>query len=93
MAHNGWTNYETWTVIAWIDNTLEPYKYWQAVASIYADHERTKDGLSDMAGPRAVCDMAEKLENELGKNFLLKKVNWYEIARSLIDDAKEENQD
>ena len=91
MAHNGWTNYETWTVVAWIENTLEPYKYWQDVTSRLVKSQKEN-------GPRSqymAQVFSERLENELGKSFLLKEVNWYEIAKSMIEDAEweERNQD
>jgi hypothetical protein len=29
MSYNGWTNYATWAVALWLDNTAPSYHHWR----------------------------------------------------------------
>lgn len=97
-TYNGWSNYETWNVKLWIDNEEHSQRYWEdqaddALRSGFGDDE-TNDG--------AINRLAEQLETEFTEgapemegtysdllNAALSEVDWYEIAKSMINDAKE----
>ena len=94
--YNGWTNYETWLVNLWITNDSAEYEYW-----LDAARTEREQWLGDR--PIAVCAarLADAFENNatdaLGESGPLRDllfaaldaVNWHEIARHIMEDAKE----
>lgn len=89
--YNGWTNYETWVVKLWIDNDGSS-DYWAQMADdcLATDEGEANTSLSDI--------LKEAHESELPKvegfaadllNAAMSEVNWYEIAESLLNEAKE----
>lgn len=100
-TYNGWTNYETWVVKLWLDNEEPTYRYWQeqADAAFAAAVDRVSPFTIDERAALALVD-ALKDEHEAALpdvtgftadllNAAMSEVNWYEIAVSLIDEAKE----
>jgi hypothetical protein len=91
-GYQGWTNYETWCVKLWIDNEESSYNYWQ---------ERAEELLEDAVTP--TVDLADELEEAFVEGDPLEeagvytdllysalgKVNWYEIAKSILEEVKE----
>jgi hypothetical protein len=89
---NGWTNYETWNCKLWIDNDGSN-EYWEEQARELV--ERDPDN--------AVYQLSENMKDEfeenapdLGASFFsdilsaaLHSVNWYEIAKHIVEDVKE----
>lgn len=98
--HNGWTNYETWLVALWIDNEQATYLERRDRAAFFWIEARPSPGVSKMDA--AVAGLSEWLEEtvkgrapDLGAsiwadlmNAAICEVNWREIARSWIDEAK-----
>lgn len=101
-THNGWTNYETWNIKLWMDNEANTQEYWRDRAINWlsisiADNVFTKE-------ERATLDLADEIRDEFNEgmpdlgcstyadllNGAMSEVNWYEIAKSLIEDNKEE---
>jgi hypothetical protein len=88
--YNGWTNYETWCVKLWIDNSEGDQEYWLNQAS------KAKSGydLSNQLQDEMRCH-AEDLTDNIPSMFTdllnsaISSVNFDEIADSLIADAKE----
>ena len=100
QTYNGWTNYETWAVNLWLDNEEGTQAYWSERArevfrTSEADEYNTRT-------ERAKSDLADELKREHEENTpevtgvfadllnaALSEVDWHEIAKSMIDNAKE----
>jgi hypothetical protein len=100
-TYNGWSNYETWAVKLWIDNEPGPYEYWSERAKEILRDPRVSEYLTTDQTARQ--DLAEELKNgheedapQMGNtvfadllNAALSEVEWYEIAESMLAEAKE----
>ena len=90
--YNGWTNYETWLVKLWMDNEEGTYRMFQDMADEYlkTDGEDSPLGLAD-AIKEAHQESLPELTGFAGDlmNAALSEVNWFEIAESLFEEAKE----
>jgi len=100
-SYNGWTNYETWAVNLWMD---ESSNYWEElVRDIIQD-----EGLEDVRDLTYKISLALKEQHEddmpqtsgvFGDllSASLSQVNWYEIAEHIvepaIEDFKEESEE
>ena len=100
VEYNGWTNYETWNVNLWLQNTNGSQEFWYAQArEILVKH-----------GPReAVLILARQLETQFDEeaDYLiddrrpccvidllrasLREVNWQEIVDHLLEEVQAEN--
>lgn len=97
--YNGWTNYETWLVKLWIDNEEGSSRMWNEAAencvkrhsdtSVLADmlKEEHEDALCSSSRDCRISDL-EGFAADL-MNAAFSEVNWFEIADSLLNDAKE----
>ena len=93
-TYNGWTNYETWCVNLWLTN--EDTRWLDDLAD---EMLAELDGDTDAAVAELADYLAEQHDEaappEVKGVFAdllstaLKRVNWPEIARHFIDDAKE----
>lgn len=97
--HEGWTNYETWSVKLWIDNEEGSYLYWRE-----ATRESWRSAKADYLFTRlerAALALADRLKEDHEENmpevagvfgdllsYALSSVNWYEIARAMTDDEE-----
>jgi hypothetical protein len=95
-TYNGWTNYETWAVKLWIDNDQGTQEYWlsqarafartpsfeNADAVKYAFADAIKDNYDEHMPEHSVV-YTDLLQAALGR------VEWSEIAASLLDECKE----
>lgn len=88
-TYNGWTNYETWVTKLWMDNDEGSYRYWaeQARHADIASLARMIEEEHDEAAPATTGIFADLLTHALGR------VNWEEIAESLIEDNHEDEDD
>jgi hypothetical protein len=89
--YNGWTNYETWNAMLWIDND---WRLSEQFAMIAADLTGSYEDADKMACLLAdnIKDMFEEFQPELEPGFYsdvlnasMRVVNWYEIAKTYID--------
>jgi hypothetical protein len=97
-GYNGWTNYETWLVNLWIDNSEGDQEYWHDRASWCLKHQAEEGD--------AVHELRDTLRDEFDEKYdeqkpdsglladllraALSEVNWDEIARHYIDSIVEE---
>lgn len=94
--YNGWTNRETWLVKLWIDNERESHLFWRDQS-----REILKSNTQDTAVHTLTreleswCDEAEpELTHGLFTDLLttaISRVDWYEIAQSMVRDCQEES--
>lgn len=103
-GYNGWTNYETWCWKLWMDNEEPSYRYACEIAD-KALAEVSKGKWVDKVFTReetAANKLADRLKSDGEENMpeldgvwfdmlraAFSEINWYEIAKSLIEAAKE----
>lgn len=94
-GYQRWANYETWVVKLWIDNEESSYNYWRG---------RAEELLKEAITP--TIDFADELkesydeENPLEEAGVytdllysaLGEVDWYEIAKSILEEVKEKDE-
>lgn len=89
--YNGWTNYETWLVKLWMDNEAGSQDYWLETAAdhLKVDGEDARRSLADRLKEEhedALPEVSGFVSDLL--NAALSEVNWWEIAESLLEDAR-----
>jgi hypothetical protein len=98
QEHNGWSNRETWATKLWVDNDQGLYYYAKDMAGGYHDDKR---GLADALEEwiTELLDMEQvftapveqrkaliSMASDIGSLY---RVNWYEIAESLLSELVE----
>ncbi len=102
--YNGWSNYPTWCVKLWIDNDEGLQNVIRDKAQvIWMDREPC--GNVD-ARQMAITSLADELDDFIGEmlsdnlpyalgldlyNWAFGQVNWWEIAKAIIEDEIEED--
>ena len=89
-GYNGWTNYETWAVMLWMDNDEGSQRFFEDLARAHVG-ESGKDkaayGLSQAIKDEIMCgapDLGASMYADL-LGSALDNVDWREIAESLIE--------
>jgi hypothetical protein len=97
--YNGWSNRETWATKLWIDNDQGLYYHAQDMAGGYSNED--KRGLADaleewitelldmeqvFTAPPAQRKELIMMSSDIGSLY---RVNWYEIAESLLSELVE----
>jgi hypothetical protein len=93
--YNGWTNYETWVVNLWLDNSQESQAYINEIAQSYyssAESDKTFTRLENaaLAMKYELQEIHEANAPEVTGvyadmlNASLRSVNWYEIAKNWL---------
>jgi hypothetical protein len=105
-TYNGWTNYETWAVNLWMDNSEGDQRYVRELAS-EAWHEATATEYSTRQ-QEAVYNLASRLKDMHDEvlpeaiqntvyadllNSALDRVNWHEIASALLENYSDDDTD
>ncbi len=62
MTYNGYSNYETWAVQLWIDNTESKSAYWRRLAEEVYNHQASEQAHFSKVED-ATCILAEKLRD------------------------------
>lgn len=96
--YNGWTNRETWAVRLLIDNERESYLHWREVTQevIRQEPEDAACGTLARRLEETFDDLAPQLKQGLFADLLstaVARIDWHEIARSMIEDADEGKQE
>ena len=93
-TYNGWSNYATWRINLEVFDgiTLEDMN------TVEVDPYELKDYLKDYAEEIIFLDshIGGKTPNSLMEDYaraFLSEVNWYEIAKHMVNDYIEENQE
>nr|QNO41568.1 hypothetical protein HEBJAHIM_00009 [Methanosarcinales archaeon ANME-2c ERB4]QNO42122.1 hypothetical protein INBEEEIC_00024 [Methanosarcinales archaeon ANME-2c ERB4]QNO42280.1 hypothetical protein CCKMDOMK_00009 [Methanosarcinales archaeon ANME-2c ERB4]QNO42488.1 hypothetical protein LBOOMNCC_00041 [Methanosarcinales archaeon ANME-2c ERB4]QNO42573.1 hypothetical protein MMDHCPHC_00009 [Methanosarcinales archaeon ANME-2c ERB4] len=85
-GYQGWSNYETWNANLWIDNEQASQQFWLDAAKNATSEsdlaDRMKNDFRD-AMPELTGVWSDLLTASFGE------VDWYEIAKSLMDEVKE----
>ncbi len=97
-SYNGWTNYDTWSLKFWIDND-ESKCFWATRADDCFSAADDSENFTKIEN--ATFTLADELKNyhyenmeEMGikvakiLNAALRKINWHEIAESLLEDVE-----
>jgi len=63
MTYNGYSNYETWAVQLWIDNTESKSAYWRRLAEEVYNHQASEQ-VHFSKIEDATCILAEKLKEK-----------------------------
>jgi hypothetical protein len=61
MSYNGYTNYETWAVMLWIDNNESSSSYWRQVAAETYHHLAAEQSHFSREDD-AICLLTDKLK-------------------------------
>lgn len=90
-GYNGYTNYETWLVMLWIDNEQSSHEYWLDMAKSIDDSVQLARAMQD--------HFEECRENVLNEhvslffsdmlNAAFSHVNWMELSEYIIENARE----
>ena len=104
QKYNGWTNYETWNWNLWMDNDQGSQEYWSEIAqeilngaeSSYdwqTDKEAAQIELADRLKDNSEEWLEEWMPDQSSAftdilNAGMSRVNWHEIAESLLDDIE-----
>ena len=96
--YNGWTNYETWCIALWMDNEEGSANYWsEECENVCKREDDTDDRIRELSD--LLKDQHEEALPELKGfaadmlNAAMSEVDWYEIARHLVDDYEAEHKD
>jgi len=101
-GYNGYSNYETWNLMLWINNTEELYQYWEdRITEILLIDDSDPNDLIALNLSDDIYTLSEEIQTETEKNNPLikftsfysdilsnsiQKVNYYEIAKLMIND-------
>ena len=94
--HNGYTNYWTWTVAAWIDNRNSVYNKFHNLINAFKEApeplERQKVRNIIMHDLREYVEKSRPRNNSfwdsITNDIAKENINYYEIAETMLSDAE-----
>ena len=99
QKYNGWTNYETWNCMLWIDNTEGDREFWDSRATKILQEN---SGERDESAKVLLEEIRERIEasipieaNSMYSDLLnaaISEINFYEIAESILSDTEYETE-
>lgn len=108
QKYNGWSNWQTWAVMLWIDNDEGSQSYWldcamdsdrAAPRNHFSTNRRQEQRmwLADLLKSEYQDRASELIESEASvftylMSAALDAVDWHEIAESLLNDTNELSQ-
>jgi hypothetical protein len=105
QEYNGWTNYETWNLALWIDNSKGSQEYWREQAeiawhdSLPGDEAFSKKENAILSLSKALQEDTEENAPDLDNSFYgdilraaISEVDFYQIAEHWIEEPEFEIQ-
>lgn len=91
MSHNGYTNYATWCVASWIDNTEGVYKIFQNIANHIPESydQDSKRSVVMVYIKEFVNKNAPRSDNfwsSIINDILTEQINYLEIAKTILNE-------
>tara|TARA_R110002051_G_C8584531_1_gene477818 strand:+ start:520 stop:807 length:288 start_codon:yes stop_codon:yes gene_type:complete len=91
QEYNGWTNWETWNFKLWIDNSADSYT---SVLFLTLEVKEAEEGVFTLSKEleslaNDLCEESVTFETGFFNdvcNSAIKKVNFYEIAESYLEE-------
>lgn len=97
--HNGWSNYETWLCMVWLNESGEAEYFANYAQEKLSSGDDLDHAINCVAGDISLS-FAERAEEQLGEtgflvdlmNSALREVNYREIASAIVRDLTPANQ-
>lgn len=77
-VYNGWTNYETWLVVLWLNNDQASYNALEALKAEDGSEYRKAESLEELVRELYECEPVGIVADLVNSAF--ERVNWVEIV-------------
>lgn len=92
-TYNGWTNYETWVVNLWMDNSEGSYDYWREVAEdIYNNKAQGNKYFTKLEDATVILadrlkDDHEQAKDDILENMKLESSLWADLLGAALSET------
>ena len=96
LGYNGWANWETWIVHCWLDNDRRLYEHYREVA--HTEISKNKKSATFKLSLALNLEFDSWMPELSAGPYLdllngaMREVNWHQIAKHLIEQALEEEE-